>query len=97
MTVKRITLAVLTALALAPALGTPASAQYYRDDYDYRPRRPPPPDYYDDRPRRHYRGDDDFGPRRFGRICVTAASFACSGVSFCISLNLTVLVPLLPA
>ena len=60
MTVKRITLAVLAALALAPALGTPASAQYYRDEDDYRPRRPPPPDYYDDR------------PRRFGRICVTA-------------------------
>ena len=39
MTVKRMTLAVLTALALAPALGSPAGAQYYRDDYDYRPRR----------------------------------------------------------
>lgn len=71
MTVKRITLAVLTALALAPALGTPASAQYYRDD-DYRPRRPPPGDYYDDRPRRFHRYDYEGGPRRFGRICVTA-------------------------
>jgi hypothetical protein len=71
MTVKRITLAVLTALALAPALGSPAGAQYYRDEDDYRPRRPPPPDYYDDRPRR-YRDYYDDGPRRFGRICVTA-------------------------
>jgi len=72
MTVKRITLAVLAALALAPALGTPASAQYYRDEDDYRPLRPPPPDYYDDRPRRFQRDDYDYGPRRFGRICVTA-------------------------
>ncbi|GJD36343.1 hypothetical protein [Methylobacterium aerolatum] len=76
MTVKRITLAVLAAMALAPALGTSAGAQYYQDDYDYRPRRPPPPDYYDDRPRygygRRYRDEYDDGPRRFGRICVTA-------------------------
>ncbi|GJE39391.1 hypothetical protein [Methylobacterium persicinum] len=70
MTGTRFTLAVLTALALAPTLAAPASAQYYRDDYDYRPRRPAP-EYYEDRPRR-YRDDYDFGPRRFGRICVTA-------------------------
>lgn len=70
MTGKRLTLAALTALALAPALAAPAAAQYYRDDYDYRPRRPPP-GYYEDRPRR-FRDDYGYGPRRFGRICVTA-------------------------
>lgn len=72
MTVTRITLAALAALTLAPAMSVPASAQYYREEYDYRPRRPPPPDYYDDRPRRHYREDYGYGGGRFGRICVTA-------------------------
>jgi hypothetical protein len=71
--VKRITLAALAALAIAPALGTPAGAQYYRDDYGYG-RRPPPADYYDDRPRPRYRDDYGYGgPRRgFGSVCVTA-------------------------
>ena len=54
-----------------PALGSPAGAQYYRDDYDYRPRRPQP-EFYDERFR--YRGEYEYGgPRRgFGHICVTA-------------------------
>ncbi len=34
-----------------PRAGTSAGAQYYQDDEGYRPRRAPPPDYYDDRPR----------------------------------------------
>ena len=71
---KRITLAALAALAIAPALGTRADAQFYGDAYGYG-RRPPPPDYYDDyRPRPRYRDDyGDRNPRRgFGSVCVTA-------------------------